>query len=377
MSNNNNDSTTQIPRRDFMTGLIGIAAGAAILSTPVATATSLSSNDTAGSSDKPKSPKGRIDVHTHYIPDTYRAALEAAGHSKPSGMPGIPAWSVDQHLRVMDKLGIQTSMLSISAPGLHFGDDQAARKMARYCNDEGANAVKAHPDRFGLFAVTPLPDVEGALLEIDYAFDVLKADGIVMETNFHGLYLGDEKLEQVFASINRRQGTLFIHPTNPHCPCCQDGKTLQPLNYPYPMMEFIFETTRAVFNLILSGTLERYPDIKVIVPHAGAAVPLLAERAAAFGAFGVGKQKDKPLHDSLRRLYYDLAGFPVPVALDALLHVADPTHILYGSDWPFTPEPLAIKLAADLDNAGQITSAMHQAFMRDNALAMFPRLSKA
>ncbi|PTC18766.1 amidohydrolase [Pseudomonas baetica] len=320
--------------------------------------------------------KGRIDVHTHYIPEDYRKALIAAGHSKPSGMPGIPSWSVEQHLSVMDKLGIQTSMLSISAPGLHFGDDQAACKMARYCNEEGAKAVKAHPDRFGLFAVTPLPDVEGALREIDYAFDVLGADGIVMETNFHGLYLGDEKLERVFAAINRRQGTLFIHPTNPHCPCCQDTTALQPLNYPYPMMEFIFETTRAVFNLILSGTLERYPDIKVIVPHAGAAVPLLAERAAAFGAFGVGHQKDKKLHESLRRLYYDLAGFPVPVALDALLHVADPSHILYGSDWPFTPEALAIKLVADLDNATQITSAMHKAFMRENALAIFPRLAK-
>ncbi|MBE8591937.1 amidohydrolase [Pseudomonas sp. MAFF 301449] len=326
---------------------------------------------------EPKNLSGRIDVHAHYIPDNYRQALEAAGHSKPSGMPGIPAWSVEQHLSMMDNLGIQTSMLSISAPGLHFGDDQAARKLARYCNEEGAKAVHAHPDRFGLFAVLPLPDVEGSIIELDYALDVLHADGVVLETNFHGLYLGDERLERLFSLLNQRKTTLFIHPTDPHCPCCQDNKALKPLNYPSPMMEYMFETTRAVFNLILSGTLDRYPDIKVIVPHAGAAVPILAERVAAFGAFVLEHKPEKPLHESLRRLYYDLAGFPESVALDALLKIADPTHLLYGSDWPFTPEPLAKNLVTKLDETPLISTSLHNAIMRNNALAMFPRLAKA
>ena len=123
------------------------------------------------------------------------------------------------HLEMMDRLGIASSVLSISAPGLHFGDDAAARDLARYCNDEGARAVHAHPRRFGLFASLPLPDVEGALKEITYAFDTLQADGVVLESNFHGVYLGDRRLEPVFAELDRRKARILLHPNDPYCPC--------------------------------------------------------------------------------------------------------------------------------------------------------------
>ncbi|GJG94253.1 amidohydrolase family protein [Cupriavidus pauculus] len=327
----------------------------------------------------PDATRGRIDVHAHYIPDRYRTALEAAGQSKPSGMPAIPKWSAAQHVGMMDHLGIATAMLSISAPGLHFGDDAAARKLARYCNEEGARAVASHTGRFGLFAALPLPDVPGTLAELRYAFDTLHADGVVMESNYHGIYLGDPRFDPVMAELNRRRAVIFIHPTDPHCACCQgtDAASLPPLGYPYPMIEFIFDTTRAVFNLILSGTLARYPDIRIIVPHAGAAVPVLAARVAAISGMLKLSRERVDMDAALQKLYYDLAGVPEPIALGALLQAADPVRILYGSDYPFTPEPVAAELAAVLDRSAQIPPAMRRAFMRDNALALFPRLLQA
>lgn len=321
----------------------------------------------------------RIDVHAHYLPEKYREALVAAGHSKPSGMPGIPAWSVDMHVGMMDRLGIASSVLSISAPGLHFGDDAAARDLARYCNEEGAKAVRAHPRRFGLFASLPLPDVEGALKEIDHAFDTLQADGVVLESNHHGVYLGDRRLEPVFAELNRRKAKIFIHPNDPYCPCCQgqDPASLPPLGYPYPMIEFMFETTRAVFNLMLSGTAARHPDLKIIVPHAGATVPALADRVAgALRVLGLPQKLDADsFYRMLRGFYYDLAGFPLPRQILPLLEIADPQHLLYGSDWPFTPEPLVAALAAQLDGTPQLTDRLRQDIMRNNALALFPRFN--
>lgn len=320
---------------------------------------------------------GRIDVHAHFLPEQYRSALMAAGHAKPSGMPGIPVWSVEAAVAMMDRLNIDTSLLSISAPGLHFGDDAAARKLARYTNEEGANAMALHPRRFGLFAALPLPDIDGSLAEAEYAFDTLGCDGVVVESNHNGVYLGDRKLDPVFDELNRRRAKVFIHPTNPYCPCCQDPAALPPIGYPFPMLEFMFETTRAVFNLILSGTLERFPNLEIIVPHAGAAIPVLADRVAGLSpALGLPKPLDVArFYDALRGLHYDLAGFPLPRQILPLLEIADPKRILYGSDWPYTPEPFVADLAAKLDHAALLAPAMRQDFMRNNALRLFPRFA--
>ncbi|OAT31591.1 2-amino-3-carboxymuconate 6-semialdehyde decarboxylase [Buttiauxella brennerae ATCC 51605] len=325
----------------------------------------------------------RIDVHSHFLPERYRAALAAAGHSKPSGMPAIPEWNVNEHLEMMDRNQIGSAILSVSAPGVHFGDNAAARDLARYVNEEGAKVAQDNPHRFGMFATLPLPDVDSALRELDYAFDTLKADGVVLESNFHGIYLGDARFDPVFEELNRRHAKVFIHPTNPHCPCCQvqpkgeDAASLPPIGYPFPMIEFMFETTRTVFNLLLSGTLDRFPNVQIIVPHAGATIPVLADRVAGLSpALGLPAKLDaSKFMASLRGMYYDLAGFPLPRQLKALLEIADPKHILYGSDYPYTPEALVSTLATQLDDSAQLTTALRADFMRNNALTLFPRFA--
>jgi predicted TIM-barrel fold metal-dependent hydrolase len=191
-------------------------------------------------------------------------------------MPMMPEWNIQETLKVMDRMNIRAAILSISSPGIHFGDNLAARELARAVNEEGARFVSDHPGRFGLFASLPLPDMPGALEELTYALDELKAEGIVLETNFHGIYLGDERLDALFAELDTRNAVVFIHPTSASCPCCQ---TLS-LGYPRPMLEFMFETTRSITNLLLSGVTMRYPNVKIIVPHAGAALPVLADRVA-------------------------------------------------------------------------------------------------
>ncbi len=314
----------------------------------------------------------RVDVHAHYLPAGYRRAAEAAGHQHPDGMPGLPRWDVDAALGMMDGLNIRSAMLSISSPGVHFGDDHAARALAREVNEDGARAASDHPGRFGLFAALPLPDIDGSLEEAAYALDVLGADGVTVETNHHGLYMGDPQLDPLFAELNRRRAVVFMHPTSPSCPCCQ---TLS-LGYPRPMIEFMFETTRAVANLLLTGTLDRFPDIRLIVPHAGAAVPVLADRIAGLSPALTLPSPVEPdrLFATLRRLYYDLAGFPLPRLAPALLQIADPGRILYGSDWPFTPLPIATRLAGDIDATPLFDASLRRRILQDNALDLFPRL---
>ncbi len=278
---------------------------------------------------------GLVDVHAHFLTEQYVAAAVAAGHVRPDGMPAWPAWSVDDHLRLMDTHGIERSMLSISSPGVHFGQDDAARALARQVNTYGAQVAQARPDRFGLFAILPLPDVDGALAEIASAYDDLHADGVAVETNAGGRYLGDPAFEPVLAELDRRRAVVFVHPTSP--PNWQSVA----LGRPRPMLEFLFDTTRAVSNLMLTGAIQRYPNLRMIIPHGGAALPLLGERIELFRSlFGAGDPTDDapiPTRDLLRRLWYDTAGTPFPVQIPTLVTGVGLDHILYGSDFCFTP----------------------------------------
>jgi len=314
-----------------------------------------------------------IDVHVHYVPDFYHKALEAAGEDTTDGVP-VPAWTPQAHLDTMDRMNTAVSMLTISSPGLHFGDDEAARQLTRRCNDYGAALVRDFPKRFGLLAAVPLPDIDGTLAEIDYAYDTLHADGLKLATHSRGLYLGDARLDPVFAELNRRKAVVVLHPQKP---AAVPENVLE--GYPIPMMEFLVDTTRAVVNMIMNRTLERYPDIKMVLPHAGAFLSVLPDRLTGRKKWfaPAGQQGEAPnIHEALRHMYYDMAGYPVPGQLYALLQLMGPDRLLYGSDWPHTPEAKATGLKQKLLTTNLLTDEQRRAVFYDNALGLFPRLAQ-
>ena len=179
-----------------------------------------------------------IDVHQHFLPDFFwRETNEGA---KPVGGIMPPPWTESTALAFMDDAGIDVAVLSISTPGVHVGDDTRARALARRCNEFAAQLVQSRPDRFGSFASLPLPDVDGALEELSYALDVLKLDGVLLFSNVQGMYLGDSRLEPVFAELDRRGATVFVHP-NP-----SPDPVAHRLGLPDSLIDFTADTTRAV-----------------------------------------------------------------------------------------------------------------------------------
>lgn len=233
------------------------------------------------------------------------------------------------------------------------GDDQLARKVCRECNIAGAEAKTRFPDRFGFWASIPLPDVEGSLAELAYAFDELKADGVTVETNTHGHYLGHPKFEAVWAELDRRKAIVFVHPTSG---CTMQQTTACPLpEYPNPIFEFFFDTTRAVINLFYTGTVARYPNITYIIPHAGGCLPPVIERFSLFGRAIPNTLVDSSVNPDFVKsklrtnFYFDMAGTPWPDQLPALLAFVDKDHILYGSDYPFTSADFVKKLADTME----------------------------
>jgi 6-methylsalicylate decarboxylase len=291
----------------------------------------------------------KIDVHAHYVPDGYRAALRQVGLDQPDGMPWIPEWSPVQHLEVMDRLGIATSLLSISSPGVHLGDGLTTAELAREVNEEGRRAVVDHRGRFGLLASLPLPDVDASIAEIGHCCDRLSVDGFVLLTNINGVYVSDRSFEPVFRELDRRRARVLLHPTSP---ACWEHTSF---GRPRPMLEFFFDTTRAVVDLVLNGTIASYPDVQLIIPHAGATLPLVAERVSAFAHI---LAPDVDVSRDLGRLHFDLAGFAIPRQLDALLTMTTLDHLHYGSDFPFTPEAVVAAAAERLDGAGSLVDAL-------------------
>ena len=254
----------------------------------------------------------------------------------------------------MDKLGIKRSILSITSPGTHlkFGDFELAKRVTRQTNEEVAEACRNHSDRFGFFASLPLPDVEGSLEEIDHALE-LGAAGFALMTNAEGYYLGDSRFDPVFEKLNQHKSIIFMHPTQ----CCSldNPGTDKPLaQYPTPMMEYFFDTTRAVANLLLSGTVTKFENLTFIVSHCGATLPPLVERLSAFSMHMLPsseKLTNQRFKELLRtRFYFDLAGMPFPDLIHGYLQIGEPGRLLYGTDYPYTPAPMVKVLNDRMDS---------------------------
>ncbi len=323
-------ASRKVSRRDFLK-LMGVAVAA----TEVSACNPFSSNVySPGDAEVPQSLK--IDTHQHYIPPNYVKWLDSQG-IKLSGM-AMPPWEKAAAVEMMDKHEIQVGILSIAPPGVHFGDDHAARTMAREVNEFAAEVVASGSGRFGFFATLTLPDVKGAINELNYAMDQLHAAGVILLANAGGIYLGDKLFEPLLVELNRRESVVFIHPgylPGPEVP-----------GVPPFVADFLLDTTRAVANLYLSGALIKYPYIKYVLAHGGGFVPYAAHRLlfprlqyGGLAALNPKKFMETEL-DVFRKLYFDTALSTSPTTLPSLLSLADANHITYGSDWPFAPEPL-------------------------------------
>jgi 6-methylsalicylate decarboxylase len=309
----------------------------------------------------PPAATARIDVHHHYVPPPQAEAM------KGSRGEGVPQWTPQKSLDDMDKAGVQTAVLSLVPPGVWFGDAEAARKLARACNDYGAQLRKDYPGRFGLFAALPLPDADGSLREIDYALDVLKADGIGLFSSYGGKYLGDPAFVPVFEELNRRKAVVYTHPVVPAC-CAGLVKGVSS-----GAIEFATDTTRTIASLIFGegGTAFRCPDIRFIWSHSGGTLPFLIGRLIREQVV----KKDPRMADGpvpiVRKYFYEIAQGNLPGQFAALLQLVPSSQLLFGSDYPYRQ---AVE-AADGLAAYAFTDAERAAISRETALRLMPTLA--
>jgi predicted TIM-barrel fold metal-dependent hydrolase len=336
-------------RRSF---LVGLAATGAVAAFSKCTA-ALQSGPTA--STKPF----RIDTHHHFtIPKLFELST-----AKGVNQPTLKGWTPEKSIAEMDQGGVATSIISISDPGVWFGDNAAACSLARECNQYGAKVVQNYPGRFGQFAVLPLPDVEGSLREVEYALDTLKMDGIGVLSSYQGKYLGNPYFTPLMEELNRRKAVVFCHP---FCAACDaDAKLTDAQNRG---VEFVFDTTRTILSLLSTGTVTRFPDIRFIWSHGGGTVPYITTRLA-----GAAQKLPNGLIPELQKFYYDTAQAFSPYTLPSFKKLVPVSHILFGTDYPLGGGSAA-QVAKGLADNGGFTESEMRAIDRDNALELLPRL---
>ena len=269
--------------------------------------------------------QGVIDVHSHIITPEFVSALDKEGRLLDEGFP-LPKWDAEAQLKWMDEAGIQTSVLTLAAP------NPTSASIIRKTNEAAAKLKREHSERFRFCAALPLPDVNAAIEEARYALDELGADGIKLATNVGGQYLGAPELDTLFSFLNERKAVVILHP---HRPEPVNRQVMQ--QTPLAMQEYLSETTRAFSNMISRNVLARYLNVKVVVPHCGAYLPLMVPRMKSLTPV---MQANKLVGDidweaNLSALYYDLAGAHSPEVIRMLLTITTPDHLLYGSDYPY------------------------------------------
>ncbi|WP_217144968.1 amidohydrolase family protein [Streptomyces sp. AC627_RSS907] len=306
----------------------------------------------------------RIDVHQHLVPPDLGPAM--AERAAALGWPA-PAWDVRSAIAMMDRRSIATGLLSFPAPVGAPDDPAGARDGARRVNEYTAEVVKDRPDRFGHFAVLPLPDVDAALTEAARALDELNADGLTVLSNVHGRYLGDPAFEPLWAELDARAAVVLVHPTAP---------PVTPVpGLPGPLVDFPYDTVRTALHMALNGVPRRYPRIRAILPHAGGFLPYAAHRFAVAARLRPDATPEGLLSD-LRRFYFDTAISAGPAALPSLLAFAAPGHVLYGSDFPMLPEEWATGFDRGLDEYPHWEPGQLHAVNRGNAELLIPRLAR-
>ena len=269
--------------------------------------------------------QGVIDVHSHIITPEFVSALDKEGRLLDEGFP-LPKWDAEAQLKWMDEAGISTSVLTLAAP------QPTSAKVVRATNEAAAKLKREHSDRFRFCAALPLPDVKASIEEARYALDVLGADGIKLATNASGQYLGAPELDTLFSFLSERKAVIILHPHRP-----EPVNRLVMQQTPLAMQEYLSETTRAVSNMISRNVLARYPNVKVVVPHCGAYLPLMVPRMKSLTPVMQANKlvDDIDWEENLAALYYDLAGAHSPEVIRMLLTITTPDHLLYGSDYPY------------------------------------------
>jgi 6-methylsalicylate decarboxylase len=310
---------------------------------------------------------GMIDVHFHLIPQFYRDAVYEAGTGP--AIARYPDWTPALALELMDKHGIALAITSMAQPGVGFLPGDKATAFARRCNDYAAELIAQHPKRFGCFGLVPMHDINAAIAEARYCLETLRFEGISLFASYGEKFLGDAAFDPLLSVLDSRNTIVHVHPAL--------HPSSKALDLPWPgfMIEYVFDATRAAVNLLFSGALERFANIRFILSHAGGTLPFIAWRLSVAPMIDkrLKQRSREQIFAGLRTFWYDNALASGAAPMGTLSRIAAKERILFGSDWPFCNERVVAEEVADFTAPSFLAPDTLAMIAHDNALTLFPQ----
>src|SRR5580700_3546250 len=310
---------------------------------------------------------GMMDVHFHLIPQFYRDAVYEAGRGPAIGR--YPDWSPELALDLMDKHGIALAITSLAQPGVSFLPVGEAASFARRVNDYAAELMALYPRRFGCFGLLPMHDIDAAIGEARYCLETLRFEGISLFASYDEKFLGDPWFDPLMRYLDACKAIVHIHPG------LHPSSRSLALPWPGFMIEYPFDTTRAAVNLLFSGALERFSNIRFILSHAGGTLPYIAWRLSVAPMIDkrLKARSREEIFAGLKTFWYDNALASGVQPMGALSRIAAKERIVFGSDWPFCNDRVVAEEVADFTAPDFLTPNEVAMIARDNALKLFPQ----
>ncbi|MGW0752531.1 amidohydrolase family protein [Streptomyces sp. NPDC002587] len=353
------------------TGLLGTPADEPLVSAAGAEGgVGLARDPSAPDLSESHAAQSKIDMHHHFCAPEWREWAARHGLVNPERLPPWSRLDVDAAIGFMDRAGITTAVLKPMLPARYHSSAQL-REAINITLQSALGVAASHPGRFSFYVPLFLDDPDASSWAVRRGLGRLGAVGVNVTANYGGVYLGDPVYDRVFHELNDASAVVDTHPHN--LPDGAPGAVTVP-GIPNFMCDFLLDTTRAAVNMIAHRTLDRFPDISVILPHAGGFLPYIAGRLEALGRFCDPPLEPAAVRDHLRRFYYDTAG-PMAGAATLLDHVpAD--HLLFGTDWPAAPADTVTECAIPaLEADSAFTPGQLKGIYHDNALRLMPQLA--
>lgn len=300
-------------------------------------------------------PLERIDMHSHYFPDKYYHLLNKYDITHPDNV-FVPKWNLKDHLSKMEKANIIYTALSITSPFFNFVDSSELAQAVRECNEEGSKIADENPDKIGILASLPLPDVQASIDEIEYCTKKLNVKGFALPTHAFGVYMGNPALDPVMKALDDVGALVTLHPTSPALVIENVNETL-----PIPLFEFYVDTTRAMLNMVYRKVFDKFPNIRFVMPHGGGCFTTMVERLSS----GAGAALD--IRGNMKKMYFDLAGSPLPIHLPMLLEIVGAEKLVYGVDFPYPSLEDGIAHGNKLDNSDLLSEDQRRTIYIENA----------
>jgi predicted TIM-barrel fold metal-dependent hydrolase len=290
--------------------------------------------------------------------------------------PKLPEWSgAEATIEEMNALGVDVQVLSLSAPGVCFQDEELSKALAQMANDILSDISNTYPHRFRTVASVPLNNLSYALEELHRAINDLTMDGVALGTNINQRYLSNDEFLPFFEELDKMKVPIILHPMMPigdHALPAEDRALAIS-----PAVGFLFETTRTMAQMTFKGIFERFKNLTFVLPHAGGAIPFVYPR---WDTVYLSRPDSHPMKKVphppsyyLKRHYYDITASYYPSSLRCTIDLAGSDHVLFGTDYPYSRDGRAKKTIDYLEDYGFSKEEKEKLFF-GNALGLFPKI---